>query len=126
MGKRYNVNFVPDADGWWVVTVAGVPGVVTQAKSVDQGLTRVREALGLIVGDAAASAELEPRIRVSPAERAAIARARRLQRQAEEASKAAAEASRTVVRTLRARMSTRDVAHTVGMSPARVGQLEHD
>ena len=57
--KTYRVRFERDETGWYAVTVPEVPGCVTQARTVPEGLRGAREALSLLVGDEdAARAEL--------------------------------------------------------------------
>jgi hypothetical protein len=108
------------------VTVPKAPGAITQALSVDTGLERIREALALVVGDAvAASAVLTANVKLAAADKHAIRDAKRFAARAEAAQKTAAELSRFVVAQLRKRMSVRDVAHVLDLSPARVNQLEH-
>ena len=125
MATKYRVVFTADSDGWWTVTVPDAPGAITQARSVEQGLNRIREAISLVADDAD-DAELVADVKLPAQQRRAIERAKKLQESAERAQAAAAKANREVVRKLRTRLSTRDVAHVVGISPARVGQLEHD
>ncbi len=45
----YQVLFEPDEDNWLVVSVPSVQGCRTCARSVEQGLERIREALTLFV-----------------------------------------------------------------------------
>lgn len=57
--KTYRVRFERDETGVYAVTVPEVPGCITQAKSVPEGLVQVRDALGLLIGEErAAEAEL--------------------------------------------------------------------
>lgn len=122
--QAYTVLFERDegGDGWWVVTVKGVKGPLTQARSISQGKTRIREALGLFVDDAA-TAELVVDVRIPAEEKRAIARARQMQRDAERAQRDAAAAARKVARELVARMSLRDAAEVMGVSGGRMQQL---
>lgn len=43
--------FERDEDGWWVATVADVPGCRAQGKTVEEARERLREALALFVDD---------------------------------------------------------------------------
>lgn len=53
------MRFERDETGTYAVTVPEVPGCITQAKSVPEGLEHVRDALGLLIGEKrAAEAEL--------------------------------------------------------------------
>jgi len=55
----YRVRFELDDTGWYAVTIPSVPGCITQARTVHEGLVLVRDALALIAGDdVAAQAEL--------------------------------------------------------------------
>jgi predicted RNase H-like HicB family nuclease len=47
MVKEFSYVVEKDEDGWFVATVLGLPGCHTQAKSLDQLLIRVREAIEL-------------------------------------------------------------------------------
>ena len=50
--KSYTVNYKRDQDGWWVAHVKGVKGCHTQGKNIAQARKRIRECLGLFIGDA--------------------------------------------------------------------------
>lgn len=54
--KSYRVRFELDESGWYAVTVPEVPGCITQAKTVPEGLAHARDALALLVGEQAADA----------------------------------------------------------------------
>ena len=59
VAKSYRVRFELDESGWYAVTVPDVPGCITQAKTIPEGLAHARDALALLVGeDAAGAAEL--------------------------------------------------------------------
>jgi predicted RNase H-like HicB family nuclease len=47
MGKRFNVIIEKDEDDFYIATVPALPGCHTQAKSLDDLLVRVREAIEL-------------------------------------------------------------------------------
>jgi predicted RNase H-like HicB family nuclease len=123
--KTLRVVFEPESDGWWTVTVPSVRGCHTQAKSIEQGLSRIREALSLFI-DNAESVKLDIKPRISATVLNAIKEARRKQVAAEKAQAQAAKANRAIVHQLRSRFSVRDVAKLLNLSPGRIGQLEHD
>jgi predicted RNase H-like HicB family nuclease len=50
--KSYTVRYEWDAAGGWVITVPKVPGVVTEAETLEEGERLVRDALSLFVDDA--------------------------------------------------------------------------
>jgi len=59
VATSYRVRFELDESGWYAVTVPDVPGCITQAKSIPEGLAHARDALALLLGDdVARSAEL--------------------------------------------------------------------
>jgi len=47
--ETYSVVIERDHDGWYVASVPALPGCHTQAKSLDQLMLRVREAIELCV-----------------------------------------------------------------------------
>lgn len=50
--RSYDVVVERDEDGWFVGSVPGVQGCHTQARTLDQLLERVREAIGLCLEEA--------------------------------------------------------------------------
>ena len=57
--KTLRVRFEIDETGWYAVTVPEIPGCITQAKTIPEGLEHARDALALLIGnEAAAEAEL--------------------------------------------------------------------
>ncbi len=50
--SKYVINYKPIEDGWWLATVQGVNGCLTQGSSIRQTRERIREALSLYVKDA--------------------------------------------------------------------------
>lgn len=125
MARKYKVEFRPDEDGYWAITVRGVEGCFTQARSIEQGMTRAREALSVCLDDAedAAAAELEVVFAIPAEQRRQIARAKRLQRTAETAQASAVVAVREVARELTRTMSVRAAGELLGISGQRVHQL---
>ena len=49
MSRQFNVVVERDAEGFHVATVPALPGCHTQARSLDQLMERVREAIALVL-----------------------------------------------------------------------------
>lgn len=49
MKQKFTIVFEQDEDGWWAISVPEVPGCRTQAKTIEQGLRRIKEGLALFV-----------------------------------------------------------------------------
>jgi predicted RNase H-like HicB family nuclease len=49
MSRQFNVVVERDAEGFYVATVPALPGCHTQARSLDQLMERVREAIELVL-----------------------------------------------------------------------------
>lgn len=96
---RYAVRYERDPSGWWVVTIPEIQGCRTQGRSLAEGRRRIRDALSLFVGEAAA----ERATLVDDATRAAVGELTR-----------------------RAGLSVRDAAEMLGISFQRVQQLAGD
>lgn len=47
MNKEFNVIIERDADGYFVASVPSIPGCHTQAKSLDELMERIKEAIEL-------------------------------------------------------------------------------
>ena len=45
MYQKFNVIIEPGEDGWFVVTVPGLPGCITQGKTVDEATVNAKEAI---------------------------------------------------------------------------------
>lgn len=50
MAREFDVVVERDAEGYYVASVPAIPGCHTQAKSLDQLLERIREAIALCLG----------------------------------------------------------------------------
>ena len=61
MSREFGVLIERDEDGYYVASVPGLPGCHTQARSLDELVTRVQEAIAVCLedGDAAALPALE-------------------------------------------------------------------
>ena len=57
MARDFSVIIERDADGYYVATVPALRGCHTQAKSLDELMARVREAVELCLEDAGDSVE---------------------------------------------------------------------
>ncbi|NMM90893.1 hypothetical protein B2J88_42370 [Rhodococcus sp. SRB_17] len=115
-------------DGWWVVEVPEVDGAFTQARRLDQIPAMVADAVSLLEDVPAAAVEVE--LDFDLGDPAALEEARQARAQVEAAARAqgeAARASRAAVAHLRHRtkLSVRDTAVVLGVSPQRVSQLDH-
>ena len=51
MASQYKVVIEKDEDGYYVASVPDLPGCHTQAKSLDQLMSRLQEAIGLYLED---------------------------------------------------------------------------
>ncbi len=63
MTRQFNVVMERDAEGFFVATLPSLPGCHTQARSLDQLMERVREAIELyleVEGEPAASPYRQP------------------------------------------------------------------
>jgi predicted RNase H-like HicB family nuclease len=47
MTRQFDVVVERDSEGWFVASVPALPGCHTQARSLDELMVRVREAIGL-------------------------------------------------------------------------------
>lgn len=125
VAATYQVELERDEAGWWVASVPAVPGAHTQGRSIAQAMNRIREALSLWVRDAD-RAKLRPVVHL-PAEvrtivRRALTARERAQRVEEEASTVLRDSITELSR--RNKLSTRDVATLLELSPSRVDQLK--
>ena len=122
--KSYRVSYQRDESGWWMATVAAIPGCLTQGKNLDQARRRIREALSLYVDERVAkTATLEEDVGLPADIR------RRLRRLQAARAKAAEtdEHRRSLVRELACYLaedfSYQDIGELLQVSRQRVGQL---
>ncbi len=120
----YTARLEREADGRWTVELAEEPRVHTWGKTVDQALTRIREAAAMWFESDEASIELVP----SPVLPKAILRtdeqAGRARTQAHNADRLAIDKTRqATVELARRGISMRDAATILGISHQRVHQL---
>jgi predicted RNase H-like HicB family nuclease len=99
--RQYTIDYEHDATGWWVVSVRGVRGCHTQGRTIEQGRERIREALALVVGDAAArSATFRENVKLPAPTRQALAEHRAARSRAETEAQRALCATRAAVQKL--------------------------
>jgi predicted RNase H-like HicB family nuclease/DNA-binding XRE family transcriptional regulator len=124
--SKHIVTFERDESGWWIARVHGVVGVHSDGRTLADARRRVREALSLAVGDAAAeAAELVDDVKLPVEARKVVARATAARSKLEAIQTEAQESTATAVRELRKRLglSIRDIADLLGISHQRVQQL---
>ncbi len=45
MVQKFNIIIEPGEDGWFVVTVPGLPGCITQGKTIEEATDNAKEAI---------------------------------------------------------------------------------
>jgi len=118
MTKSYRVVYELDESAHWIATVPRVKGCHTYGRSLSEARSRVREALGLFVNDAA-RARLVDDVRLPADMRRLVVSFRVARERAEREWKQADAAARR----LAARLSRRDAAELLNISHQRVQQL---
>jgi predicted RNase H-like HicB family nuclease len=123
--KSYKVHYELDETGWWVASIAAVPGCHTQGRTLEQAEERIREALALFVSDkAAASAKLVREVALPPAAKKALAESSAKRAKAELLAKEAQHSTLIAAKTLvDTGLSLRDVGAMLGVSRQRAHQL---
>lgn len=116
--KSYQVTFERDESGRWVAEVPSVPGCFTQGRTIEQARKRLREALGLFIGERpAASAEFVEDVKLPVGLKRRLSVALKARSRAEAEANKAAEQSRETARALVAEgLSLRDVGALLGIS----------
>lgn len=124
MKKRiYVVNYERGSDGWWVATVHGVAGCLTQGKSIEQTRTRIREALGLFVDDFE-TAEIADNIKLPKRIRATVSAYKTTKKKAEQIDIQQRRTAQTAAFVLKEYgFSSRDAAAILDLSHQRVSQI---
>jgi predicted RNase H-like HicB family nuclease len=123
--KSYRVRYEQDDAGWWVATIAAIPGCHTQGRTIEQAEERIREALSLFIADsAAAKAELVSDIQLPAPAKRALHQATTKREQAFALAKESQEATRLAARLLTKQgLSLRDVGKLLGVTRQRAHQL---
>jgi predicted RNase H-like HicB family nuclease/DNA-binding CsgD family transcriptional regulator len=122
--KTYTACLEREKDGRWTVELEEEPRVHTWGKTVDQALTRIREAAALWFQTDENEIELTPHPVLPKAAGRTVEQARQAREQARTADRHAIEQTRKAVAALTARgISMRDAAAILGISHQRVHQL---
>jgi predicted RNase H-like HicB family nuclease len=122
--KTYTARLERERDGRWTVELEEEPRVHTWGKTVDQALTRMREAAGLWFQIDEGQIELIPRPVLPKATGHTVEQARQARAQARDADSLAVEQTRKAAAALTGRgISMRDAAAILGISHQRVHQL---
>jgi predicted RNase H-like HicB family nuclease len=124
--KTYTVVAERDEAGWWAVRVLELPGVLTQARRLDQVEKFAREAIDLAVSVGHApkgkyAVQIDPRVSGFGDDLAAV---RAVRMDAERLQTEAAERTRVIARRLAQRgLTVRDIGAALGVSHQRAAQL---
>ena len=122
--KTYTARLKREKDGRWIVELEEEPRVHTWGKTVDQALTRMREATALWFQIEEDQIELVPRPVLPKSADRTVEQARQAREQARNADRLAVERTRKAAAALTSRgISMRDAAAILGISHQRVHQL---
>ena len=124
---RYTVTYERDEGGWWIAELRGVAGVNSDGRTIASARRRVREALALAVGDAAAArAELVDDVRLPAKLLRSLKRASAARARADELYADAQKATVLLAKELTHQygLSVRDAAAMLGVSHQRIQQLK--
>lgn len=120
----YTARLERETDGRWTVELEEEPRVHTWGKTVEQALSRMREAAALWFETDEDAIELVPRAVLPKATGKTIEQARRAREQARQADREATDQTRKAAAALANRgWSLRDIATILGISHQRVHQL---
>lgn len=111
--------------GWWVVTVAELPGIVTQGRNLVDARAMARDAIAIWNERSEDTFDVAVEARLAPGADQTRSRALEARKEAERAQQEAARATREAVRTLieDQGLTIRDVSQLLGVSYQRVAQL---
>ncbi len=122
--KTYAARLERESDGRWSVELEEEPRVHTWGKTIDQALSRMREAAALWFQTDEASIELVPRPVLPRSTSRTVEQARKARDEARNADQLAIERTREAAAALTSRgISMRDAAAILGISHQRVHQL---
>lgn len=122
--KTLAVKYVRDEVGWWVGSIPKIPGCHTQGRTIEQTRRRIREALGLFVGDPEAIV-LRDEIHLPRKISSALTKYERMKVKTDLEFRRLSEATKVVLDCLTREMkiSMRDAGELLGLSHQRVHQL---
>ena len=122
--KSYTVTYQRDTDGWWVASIRKINGCHTQGKNIAQARTRIRECLGLFIGDKCETAILVDDIRVPEKTKRLLKLVESMGKSREKAEKEHRDALRRVAADLTEEgYSLQDAGELLSVSRQRVHQL---
>lgn len=120
----YTARLEKEHDGRWSVELDEEPRVHTWGKTIDQALTRIREAAAMWFETDETAIELVPRPVLPKTTGRSVEQARQAREQARNADRLAIEQTRKAAIALTSRgISMRDAAAILGISHQRVHQL---
>jgi predicted RNase H-like HicB family nuclease len=124
--KNYVINYERIEDGWWLATVKGVRGCLTQGRTLKQARQRIVEALSLFVDDAD-KATLIDNIKLTTKARQALDQFKTARKRAlEEGVKLQSSASKAASLLIDGMgISMRDTGELLGLSHQRTHQIFH-
>jgi predicted RNase H-like HicB family nuclease len=122
--SNYTINYKRIENGWWLATVEGVAGCLTQGRTINQTRERIREALSLFVDDAD-TANLIDNIQLSAKIQRALNQFKTVRKRANEEVSNLQNAANTVASLLieNMNMSMRDAGELLGLSHQRIHQI---
>lgn len=122
--KSYTVTYERDENGLWVAEIASVPGCFTQGRTIEQARERIREALGLFIGERARAADLQDDVKLPARLLKRLEAAKEARSRAETEARQAAEKSRAIALALTSEgLSLRDVGTLLGITRQGVHKL---
>lgn len=120
--RPYAVQVQRDEAGWWVASAIDVPGVHTQGRTLAQARERIKEALSAATG--AAGVEIQEDLQLEHGLRDRLAAAMSARESADRLQREAQDAARAAVSEFARRgVSTRDAGDLLQLSHQRVHQL---
>lgn len=123
----YKVTYERDEGGWWIAELHGVPGVNSDGRTIASARRRVREALALAIGGAAAArARFVDDVTLPAALKKAVKGAAATRARAEELHAEAQQVTASLAKELTRQygLSVRDAAELLGVSHQRIQQLK--
>ncbi len=121
---NYQVNAEWDDSGWWVVTVPGVPGAITQTRRLDQVPADAAEVIEIQTGHPVDPASLTINASLAGEAGDVAAEARSLREQAHRLTEQAGECTRKAVALLSQKgFTVRDIGALTGITYQRAQQL---